>query len=76
MHGGLLMALRQYLMYAKGWQRTAIGGVLILAGVALVAVGHITGVPLVVVGVGLAGRTAYLRLRNTPDHRTDATDDG
>jgi hypothetical protein len=47
MHTGALMAVRQflgqYLLYAKGWQRAAIGVVVIAGGALLLVAGIATG---------------------------------
>ncbi|HTZ08812.1 MAG TPA: hypothetical protein VMB72_07060 [Acidimicrobiales bacterium] len=50
----------------KPWQRVALCLVMVAAGVALVALGHVAGVLLAVAGVGALGRVARRRRRPAP----------
>jgi hypothetical protein len=55
LHGAGPM-IRQTLLYAKPWQRYVIVGALIAGGIALVILGHVTGVVLAGVGAILVWR--------------------
>ncbi len=43
MHGGILMALRRYVMYAKPWQQVLASAALVAGGVVLITFGLTVG---------------------------------
>ena len=83
MHGGALMAarqaLRQYLVYAKGWQRALIAAGLIAGGALLLAAGIVTGHLVMAVFGGivlLAAGNACVQVIRARRRRRGETGDG
>jgi hypothetical protein len=65
MHGGLLVQVRQsiaYVRYAKPWQQALLSGVLVLGGVALIALGYLIGLAPAALGILFVRATIGNRL--------------
>jgi molybdopterin/thiamine biosynthesis adenylyltransferase len=76
MHSGVLLALRQSLLYAKPWQQALVSAALLVIGLGLLATGKLVGLVLAAGGAALLAQIAIVHIRRTLARRTEGGERG